>query len=384
MRNTIFVPSNETPDSVLSAMTASPGAITASPVAGSTAQFPTQIKRTNTPGTIPEDQPVTSDANSVHSSQTAPSVAPVTAHLELHNPGLNASIIETVSTWMTSGAVTKSAVVGEIALSYNASRSGSTPHSSQVRLDNFQLLEKVAANPSFVTSSASEKGKETEEERAGQYSVAVSSISKSIPTVAFKYQLHVEDSNISTYSPIVFHPVWQIQDTQASVIINYSLNPLLITQSLILKNVVVTINIDTSTDSSNPTKTTNALMAPSAGASFKRKQALVAWRMPELSVTADAEPAKQRLLARFITTGSKPGPGKVEAKWEITRSSMTETTWAGSELGVSVLEGVEADPFADETTAGASPAEQKWIGLGSVGGKGDLVKKVVSGKYSAN
>ncbi|KAL9619079.1 MAG: hypothetical protein Q9160_006255 [Pyrenula sp. 1 TL-2023] len=389
VRNTIFVPSNENPESVLSGVTTSPGPITESPVSSNTAPFAGGIKRTNTPGTIPEDSVLTSDANSIHSSQTAPSVAAASAHPEPQRPGLNASIIETVSTSMTSGAVTKSSVVGEVALSYNATPSSPTPGSTSVRLDNFQILEKVAANPSFVTPSTSNKGKETEEERAGQYQVTLNSITKPTPTVAFKYQLHLDDATLSAYSPIIFRPIWQIQDAQASVIINYSLNPLLHTQSLTLRNVLITVNIDTATDSSAPTKAINAMMAPPAGASFKRKQALVVWRLPEFTVTADGDAATKRLLARFITSGPKPAPGKVEAKWEVVRSASTATegkTWVGSELGVSVLEAggaVEVDPFADESAgAAASPAfgGEKWRQLGLTG----EAKKVVSGRYSAN
>ena len=395
VRNTVFVPNpepNETSNGI-------PGGLSPSslPSAGASlvAVGPTSpsvaspIKR---PGVIPEDR--ASDANSIHSSHTLSSIGGHFAHPDLHEPGLNASVVETVSTWFTDGAVSKSFAVGEIALAYNPIGSGETQSNETIRLDNFQVLEKVAANPSFVTSNASDKGKGpagSSEEEAGEYSLNLAAITKSTPTIGFKYQLHLEPEHPSIYSPILLTPAWQIQDTQTSVIIAYSLNPVFDfssstpLSSLTLRNFALTVSLDLSGGES--VKATSALMAPQTGATFKRKQSAVVWKLPELNVTSEP----QRLLARFITTGGPARQGHIEAKWELQGRT-------GSGLGISVLIGqsqdastTDTDPFADEdgsgaaaitptTTAGGTGSTQEsskvWTPI-------PVNRKLVTGRYAA-
>ena len=317
------------------------------------------IKRSGTTGTILEDSAV-SDSTSVHSSH---SLAGLAHHPELHDPGLNASIIETVSTWFSEGQVNKSSVVGEVALAYNPTQ-GTESSTDVVRVDNFHVLEKVAANPAFVTPVVSEKGKEraSSEDRAGEYSVTLSAIKRPTPTVALKYQIHLNEANLSAYSPVLFRPAWQIQDAQASVIIVYAINPAFVgsPSSLTLKNVVITVALDAAAETG---KAVSAMMAPQAGASFKKKQSLVVWRLPELSIDSE----QKRLLARFMTTGPPPKAGHIEAKWELAGS-------VGSGLGLSALAGDTSDPFADESAV-ANPA-RSWNNV-------PCSKKLISGRYSA-
>jgi F-BAR domain only protein len=332
----------------------------AAAVAG-TADLASPIKRMETPGTIPEDRAV-SDSTSVHSGH---SLAGLVHHPELHEPGLNASIVETVTTSFSEGNVTKSFAVGEIALAYNQTSEFPDAQTDTIRLENFQDLEKVAVNPAFVTAVLSEKGKEraSGEDRAGEYSVMLSAIRRPVPTVALKYQLHLDEANLSAYSPVLFTPAWQIQDMQASVIVVYAVNPAFAKPStaITLKNVVITVALDTSADAG---RAASAMMAPAVGASFKRKQSLVVWRFPELTVDAE----QKKLLARFITTGPPPKAGNIEAKWELPNI-------IGSGLSVSTQAGEASDPFADED---ASTGQAK--GWNST----PCAKKLVSGRYSAS
>ena len=334
----------------------------AAAVAGAgAAELVSPIKRAETPGTISEDRAV-SDSTSVHSGH---SLVGLVHHPELHEPGLNASIVETVTTLFSEGTVTKTFVVGEVALAYNATSELSDSNADTIRLENFQELEKVAANPAFVTAIVSEKGKEraSGEDRAGEYSVTVSAIKRPAPTVALKYQLHVDEANPSAYSPVLFTPAWQLQDSQASVIVVYVTNPAFTKSSttVTLKNVVVTVALDTSQDAG---KAASAMMAPTAGASFKRKQSLVVWRFPELSVDGE----QKKLLARFITTGSPPKAGSIEAKWELPNR-------IGSGLSVSTLAGEASDPFADESASAGRT--RSWNSI-------PCARKLVSGRYSAS
>jgi F-BAR domain only protein len=365
VRNTMFIPNSVLPTdarnmpNIIATPAISTGAAAA--VAAGTADLVSPIKRAETPGTIPEDRAI-SDSTSVHSGH---SLAGLVHHPELHEPGLNASIVETVSTSFSGGIVSRSSVVGEIALAYNQTSNFSDLQTDTIRIENFQDLEKVAANPAFVTALMSEKGKEpaTGEDRAGEYSVALSAIKRPAPTIALKYQLHLDEANLSAYSPVLFTPAWQIQDSQASVMVVYAINPAFskALATTTLKNVVITVALDTSQDAG---KAVSAMMAPTAGASFKRKQSLVVWRFPEFTVDAE----QKRLLARFITSGSPPKAGSIETKWELPNI-------VGSGLSVSTLAGEASDPFADES-ANAGQA-RSWNNI-------PCAKKLVSGRYSAS
>ncbi len=384
VRNTVFIPNPEPPllDNEPSlAYDASPSALTGLGVSGAAEagiaaashSDSTTASPIKAPGMIPEVRTI-SDTISVHSTQ---SLGKMVHHPEMHEPGLNCSVIETVSTWFSDGTVSKSFVVGEVALAYNLSQV--TTDTETIRLENFQMLEKIAPNPSFVSATASEKGKEkaTSEEGAGQYNVTLSGIKRSSPVVAFKYQLHLDPTNLSAYSPVLLTPAWQIQDAQVSVIVMYTLNPAFVisaietpltTNSITLRNVVLSITLDPSADAG---KATSAMMAPQNGAAFKRKQGLVVWKLPELAVSNE----QQRLLARFVTTGPKARPGHIEARWELPGTT-------GSRLGVSSLRGAgkskeaAADPFADDGTALASPA-RVWSEV-------HTARSLVSGRYSAS
>jgi F-BAR domain only protein len=387
VRNTIFVPNPEPPlldnepsaasESTISAAagvnthgTTSTGA-TVAPYADQSTASPLK-----TPAIVHEERTL-SDTTSIHSAQ---SLATMVHHPEMHEPGLNASVIETLSTWFSDGTISKSFVIGEVAMSYNGSQS--TAASETIRLDNFQVLEKIAPNPSFVsTVPGSAKGKEKatgSEEVTGQYSVSLSAIKRSTPVVAFKYQLHLDPANLSVYSPVLLTPAWQIQDTQVSIILMFSLNPAFVmsrfesplpaTTTITLKNVTISIALDPSADAG---KANSAMMAPQNGAAFKRKQGLVVWKFPELVVSIE----QQKLLARFITVGPKARPGPIEAKWELPGVT-------GSKLGVSMLgvgtemssEGA-ADPFADDGITPVANSGKSWNEV-------HTVRSLISGRYS--
>ena len=323
------------------------------------------------PAMLPEERTM-SDTTSIHSAQ---SLGTLVQHPEMHEPGLNSSIVETVSTWFSDGTVNRSFVVGEIALAYNPTQSSADTET--IRLDNFQVLEKIAPNPNFISSAISEKGKEkaSSEERAGEYIVSLSALKRPTPIVAFKYQLHMDPINLAAYSPVLLTPAWQIQDAQASVIVLYTLNPAFVlsatettpsTTSITLKNVVVSVALNPSVDAG---RATSAMMAPQTGAAFKRKQGLVVWKMPELVVSGE----QQKLLVRFVTSGPKARPGHVEAKWELQGTT-------GSRLGVSVLDGAgkqkeAADPFSDDVTGPSTPAR--------VWNEAHASRRLTGGRYSA-
>lgn len=343
-------------------------------------------KHVTSPSTATDDHTI-SDNTSIRSGHTLHSISAPTVHPDLHEPGLNASIVETVNAWFSEGAITRSFVVGELALAYSP-RPDLQSASARVRLDNFQVLEKVAANPHFVNEIPSEEAKDRSQtdEKRGEYSITLSSISRPAPTVAFKYQVHLDQADTSTYCPVILKPAWNLEEFQASAIVFYSLNPEFASaapgESVTLKNLVLSVNLDTSPEDETTKQprevahATNAVMHPNTGAAFRRKHSTVTWKVPELEVKPGEE---GRFLVRFSTSTSWPRKGKVEAKFDL-RMAQTQ---AGTRLGISTASQkpesprTGSDPFADEDAAAQAPEAQlptTWKEL-------PTARKLVAGRY---
>lgn len=270
-------------------------------------------------------------------------------------PGLNASVVETVSASFSSGQVIKATVIGELAMVYNASESSSSPLSETIRLENFPVLEKVAPNPSFVTQVPS---------TSGEYSVNLSQISRT--AVAFKYQVHLEESNLAAHAPVIITPSWKIEAKQTSVIVSYAFNPSFVSptgRSVTLKNVAVVINLDN-------TKALSCQSKPVGN--FSKEKSLIYWKLGDITLDGYAE-APQKLLARF-NTESEGKAGSVEARWEIGGEA---AAGLGSGLGLSrsgaSKEEGSPDPFADESAAGSPIGAWKEV---------KVQRKIVSGTYT--
>ncbi|KAJ5247415.1 hypothetical protein N7468_002398 [Penicillium chermesinum] len=360
VRNTVYIP-NPSPDMISSQAPPSDVQLPSSP-----------IKHTPSLSTATDDH-ATSDTTSVRSGHTIHGHGP-SIHPELHEPGLNASIVETVNAWFSDGNISKSVVMGELALAHNPIP-GASAEPARIRLDNFPVLEKIAANPQFVH----EVTREATDEKRGEYDLQLASISRPLPTVAFKYQVHLDPANPSTYCPVIFKPVWNIQDSQASAIIFYSINPAFVSHpagSLVLKNVVLTVGLDISPEDEttkalreNVAHASSAVMYPNTGATFRRKNSTVTWRLPELEVKAPDTGEEGKFLVRFATSSPGPRKGKVEAKFEL------HSAGSADRLGVSqaVADAPANDPFSDE----GSPHDPSAVSWQEV----PTTRKLVGGKY---
>ncbi len=276
-------------------------------------------------------------------------------HPEMTQPGLNASVVETVSACFSLGQVTKATMIGELAIVYNALESSPAALSENIRLENFPVLEKVAPNPSFVTQIPS---------KSGEYVVNLSQVSRT--AVAFKYQVHLENSNLAAHAPVIITPSWKIEAKQTSVIVSYAFNPAFVSptgRSVKLKNVAVVINLEN-------TKTLSCLSKPVGN--FSKEKSLIYWKLGDITLDGYAE-APQKLLARF-STESEGKPGSVEARWEISGEA---AAGLGSGLGLSqsgtLKEEKSPDPFADESTAGSPIGAWKEV---------KVQRKIVSGSYT--
>jgi hypothetical protein len=281
-------------------------------------------------------------------------------HPDMHEPGLNSSLMETVSAWFEQGNVTKALVIGQVALAYNPTDLTAKSFGTEnIRLENFPVLEKVAPNPAFI---------EQVTDSPGNYTVDLSKITKT--SVAFHYQVHLEGDNLASFAPIILSPVWKPEATQTSVLLNYSLNPkfnLGDATSVTLQNLVLVLRLE-------PGSKATACQSKPAG-TFSRDKGLIYWRLGEVTFSRD-QPA-QTMRVRFLTDGEAK-PGNSEARWEITGPQALKV---GSALGVSqsapadIKTDREADPFADadENAPPSSPAPL-WKPVNSV-------KRLSSGTY---
>jgi hypothetical protein len=281
-------------------------------------------------------------------------------HPDMHKPGLNSSLMETVSAWFEQGNVTKALVIGQVALAYNPiDLTAESFGTENIRLENFPVLEKVAPNPAFI---------EQVTDSPGNYTVDLSKITKT--SVAFHYQVHLEGDNLASFAPIILSPVWKPEATQTSVLLNYSLNPkfnLGDATTVTLQNLVLVLRLE-------PGSKATSCQSKPAG-TFSRDKGLIYWRLGEVTFSRD-QPA-QTMRVRFLTDGEAK-PGNSEARWEITGPQALKV---GSALGVSqsapadVKTDREADPFADadENVSPSSPVSL-WKPVNSV-------KRLSSGTY---
>ena len=342
VRNTMFVPNPPTSEPL--AATESP-AIPGSPFgAARTASLPMADHHG-------------SDSQSIRSGHSASNLANTgIKHPEMHQVGLNASIVETVSAWFSSGQVTKAVVIGELALAHNLGENLGPSDSQNIRLENFPVLEKVAPNPSFIMQIPS---------KSGEYNVGLPRIHGT--AVAFKYQVHLDEAHLTAHVPVILTPSWKIEPNQASVILSYALNPSFTSASkrrVLLRNVMVIIAIEGTKAS--------ACQSKPAG-TFSRDKSLIYWKLGDLTLDGYPE-TPHKLLARFATE-SEAKPGNIEARWEI---SGEDAMGLGSGLSLSQLSNRReegSDPFADESAMSATST------TGGTWQEVPVVRKLVSGKY---
>lgn len=310
-----------------------------------------------------------SDTHSIKSARSITSLAAAAIrHPELNEPGLSASVVESVAVTFEAGQPVKSLVAGEIALAYHPLADTEEPNSI-IRMDNFTVLEKVAPNPSFIT---------TIPDRTGEYSVLNQNIRGT--SVAFKYQVHVDEASLSAFAPIIVSPVWRLGPHQSDVIVKWKPNPNYrrltdSTNPIVLRNVIFITGIEGAHAASCQSKPMGF---------FSKEKGRLAWKLGDVTIDPTQE-AGGKVLARF-TTDAQARSMPVEVRWAITGD---DTQTVGSGLGLSVMgkaaetatEEEAADPFADagvedKSTNGAEPAVT-WTPV-------TTARRITSAKYVAS
>ncbi|KAI1657858.1 Muniscin C-terminal mu homology domain-containing protein [Daldinia decipiens] len=304
----------------------------------------------------------TSDTQSVRSGNSLSSTIHV-KHPDMHEPGLNSSVMETVSATFENGEVRGVKINGEIAFSYNASDFFNLPIHLPIRINNFATLDVIGPNRIFVTNDTPEHPE--------QFTLDLSHLHKT--SIGFSYRLHVDpDATATEHVPVLVHPVWKPQGDKLGLLLQYKLNPAFKLadggSSVQVHNLVLFATYEG--------KASGAQTKPS-GTHLKDKH-LVYWRLGDVTLSPDAD--WQKIVCRIIgDQGVEPKPGAIEARWEVNLpSSFVESASAISvskfEEGKSKeVELTEDDPFADDT---AAVEEGKWVDV-------PTVRKLVSGKYEA-
>ncbi|KAI0889150.1 Muniscin C-terminal mu homology domain-containing protein [Annulohypoxylon maeteangense] len=353
VRNTIYVPAPVSEGSM--AETPIPFAPTLQTISSKPAGVATLASEASIAGT--------SDTQSIRSGNSLSSIVHV-KHPDMHEPGLNSSIMETVSANFENGQVQAVKVNGEIAFSYNASDSSNLTSHIPIRINNFPALEVIGPNRIFVTNDTPDHSE--------QFNLDLSHIHKT--SIGFSYRLHVEQETAAAeHVPVLLNPVWKPQGDKLGLLLQYKLNPTFKLasggSSVLVHNLVLFASYEG--------KASGAQTKPS-GTHLKDKH-LVYWRLGDVTLSPDSD--WQKIVCRIVgDQGVEPKPGTVEARWEVTPPS--DAAESANVISVSRFEegkGKEAelnedDPFADESTTNTE--EGKWVDV-------PAVRKLVSGKYEA-
>ncbi|KAK8051654.1 hypothetical protein PG993_003039 [Apiospora rasikravindrae] len=355
VRNTIYVPAP---------VSEGPSASNPFPP---TPSLPAAFTKAPTASTLVSEPSVTgtSDTQSIRSSNSLGNHAHF-KHPDLHEPGLCSSFMETVSATFERGNIKSAKISGEIAFSYNSDDAANAPTHQIIRINNFPALESIGPNRIFVTNTAPDQ--------PDHFTLDLSHLRPSQPTVGFSYRLHVEEANPPLdHAPLMVSQAWKPQGDKLGLLLQYKLNPAFkfaSNETVTLHNVVIYATY--------VGKASGAQTKP-AGTHLKDKH-LVYWRLGDVALSASQE--WQKLVARIVGEGGiEPQPGTVEARWEyITEATLTQDV---ADITVSRLEeskGKEVelnddDPFADvgETT---STSDEQWHDV-------PAVRKLVSGKYES-
>ncbi|KAG5939161.1 hypothetical protein E4U53_007867 [Claviceps sorghi] len=298
----------------------------------------------------------TSDSQSVRSGHSLGGLVHA-KHPELTGPGLQSSIIETVSAIFEDGVIKSASIAGELAfVNHDAEMSLERAHQT-IRINNFQKLERIGPNRIFVHNASSDQ--------PDQFALDLAHLSKT--SIAFTYRLFAAESDpplLGQHAPILLNPVWKPQDDKLGLLIQYQLHPeSTFASPVTLHNVVLIATYEG--------KSTGAQTKPS-GTHLKDKH-LVYWRLGDVTLTADT----QKIVCRVTgADGVCPTPGHIEARWEYVASG---DEVIGSGISISRLSDQEKgkgkdisdeDPFSDAGSAGS----QTWVDV-------PVVRKLVSGKY---
>ncbi|PWN34900.1 uncharacterized protein FA14DRAFT_160311 [Meira miltonrushii] len=291
---------------------------------GSPAQTSSPSAFVGTPGTGPER------SQSIVSSGSASNVGNATLDsIASAGPiasGLNGQITERVNVVTNGRTVSKIMVVGEVSISVRDIPASAPVH---LRIDDFEQLEKAAANPQFLKELSGKPGEYTLDLGAiARYSGGAGGVAGSGRAAVLKYQLHVPQHKAEQYVPLNISPQWRCEDNQTSILINYSSN----SESRLVSAAqpVGGANIQDITMSVDITSSNVSNIMSKPNATYSADQKKLLWRLNEPLPVIGGSSAAQKALARF-QVGNKSEIKPIEVRWKIPGLSV-------SSLGLSLMQ----------------------------------------------
>ncbi|KAH8592875.1 Muniscin C-terminal mu homology domain-containing protein [Bisporella sp. PMI_857] len=302
--------------------------------------------------------PPASDTTSIRSGHSLTNTV-LAKHADMHSPGLNASIIETLNATFENGEIKTAKISGEVALIFNHSGDeASQTETETIRINNFPNLEAIGPNRTFMHQIS--------EESSDEYKVDISAISPKSAT-AFTYKVHIDEDKLASQGPLTLRSAWKRQGDNLGLIIYYSLNSAYASEAVLHNLIILAF--------SDGPKAAGCQAKPSP--TFYKEKSLVVWQLG----TVTLKPEQQKIVCKLSgAADATPEPGHIEARWEI---QSTNGNPLGSGISLSRLQpgkGKEKekepsdDPFADDSVSSAVTGT--WVEI-------ETSKKLVAGKYEA-
>uniref|UniRef100_A0A060TC19 ARAD1D36344p n=1 Tax=Blastobotrys adeninivorans TaxID=409370 RepID=A0A060TC19_BLAAD len=260
-----------------------------SPQAGSSLNgesgTPESPKRPPVPGHHAETQSVISSRSSISSVPVGPSST--WRHPELPSkPGLVASVVEVVNAVVNDGNVTTASAMGEVAFGYNgqpeseaeAEGDEGTPAHIDIHVkDSEAVVDKMVPNQSFV--------------QALDDGFRINGINSIVGSRAGVVGLKYSKKEHAATVPLIFTPIWRIEDGQSRLMLTYKLDPNV--QKALVQELTVIVDVE------GEGRAVSAQSKPSA--SFNRERQRVTWRISEpFELQTGVE---KQLLCRLVTEG---------------------------------------------------------------------------------
>lgn len=269
--------------------------------------------------------------------------------------GLSSTIVEVINCTLKDGVPAESFVGGEVALGYNETPGEITPSYSYIRVNNASSAEKVSSNPAFVQAAS-----------PGLFKVYISSglIGLTNGVVGIKY------SRQRVTVPIIFMPVWRIEERQLSLMLTSKLSDDYQGDQVTLSDLNITVPIQGGL-------ATSAQSKPMA--SFNKELQRITWRFTEPMIFKRG--TEERFLCRFATeTAAHEAVGGIKVKFRINNALPI-----GPNPITLDYKAKERDPFLAEGESEGS-SENLNGSTASNGGWRQVacVRSVVTGQYQSS
>ncbi|WVR03547.1 hypothetical protein IAU60_000539 [Kwoniella sp. DSM 27419] len=220
-----------------------------------------------------------------------------TLPVQSSDPGLRASLSETVNVILRGKEVQRIQITGEIHLALRPSASQSTSGPIHIRLTSFEKLEKIAPNPAYLAQVPDRPGEyflnsEVLANATARSGAGAGSNDKG--TLLFKYVVHVQPGKEGASAPLIFDPAFLCKDGETRMILNYRLNDQLAHLSE-LSNLSFAATFGPGAGVTN-------VQAKPAGGVWSPSTRKMQWKLDTVRATAEGG----KIIAKFTT---EPGQG---------------------------------------------------------------------------